>query len=597
MTWGIQIENIAGIRDGAARIRPGVNAIQASNWQGKSSLLAAIKTVMGATTPLTEGQDYGQVELATEEETYVIELVRENGTISRRGESYLTDDQDRICADLFAFLDDVNEIRRAVRDGENLEEVLTRPLDFENIDEQIAELRHEREQAETELERAEEAARKLPSVEERIAQLEDERDQLREERKEFASSAESDQITDTKRDELSDARAERERVQNRIERLEETIEQTRERLEDRRDELDELSVPDESDIESELAEARSDLRDVERDIELLRSVYEANKRIFDENRVELLTTVEHGLGDDTIGCWVCGNKAERTDFDEQLAELGDRITALQSDAKTYREKAENLESRRDTIAEKQRRQRDLELEVADLEATLDDRKESLGTARNRLGELEDRITELSEVVDERDDRLTDIESELKYTETELEEAREELESLESRANQREMLENEVESLTSEIEELRTRRENIKQGVREAFDEAIQAIVDRFDVSFETARLTGSFDLVVARDRREASLDALSEGERELLGIVAALAGYEAYEVQERLPIMLLDGIGGLASENLHTLVDYLSDHTEYLVLTTYPEHEGFEGNELDPGQWTVVSDEDGLAVT
>ncbi|MFB6198591.1 MAG: ATPase, partial [Halobacteriaceae archaeon] len=85
------------------------------------------------------------------------------------------------------------------------------------------------------------------------------------------------------------------------------------------------------------------------------------------------------------------------------------------------------------------------------------------------------------------------------------------------------------------------------------------------------------------------LDALSEGERELLGIVAAVAGHEAFDVGDRVPVMLLDGLGGLASENLQILVEYLSERTEYLVLTAYPEYEGFEGNELSPSDWQVVS--------
>lgn len=152
-----------------------------------------------------------------------------------------------------------------------------------------------------------------------------------------------------------------------------------------------------------------------------------------------------------------------------------------------------------------------------------------------------------------------------------------------------MLDAEYDSLTEEITDLRNRKEEVKRRIREAFSSALDDLLEQFDTGFETARLTSTFDLVVARDGREAQLDALSEGERELLGFVAALAAYDAFDVGERVPVMLLDGLGGLASGNLQILVEYLADRTEYLVLTAYPEYEGFDGNELSPSDWQVVS--------
>jgi hypothetical protein len=86
---------------------------------------------------------------------------------------------------------------------------------------------------------------------------------------------------------------------------------------------------------------------------------------------------------------------------------------------------------------------------------------------------------------------------------------------------------------------------------------------------------------------------MSEGEVELVGFIAALAGYEAFSVADRVPCMLLDDVGGLASEHLQTLVDYLSDRTEYVVTTAYPEAGDFGGTVLSPDDWEVVSDQTG----
>jgi hypothetical protein len=117
------------------------------------------------------------------------------------------------------------------------------------------------------------------------------------------------------------------------------------------------------------------------------------------------------------------------------------------------------------------------------------------------------------------------------------------------------------------------------------------VLSRFDAGFEAARLTPDFELVVARDGQEASLEALSEGELELLGFVAALAGYEAFDVAGTVPVMLVDGVGGLDDDNHQTLVEYLQERTEYLVFTAYPEYTAFEGSEIDPGEWTIATDQ------
>lgn len=586
-----EIEHIAGIKRGTATLEPGVNAVQGSNWQGKSSLLAAVKTAMGTATPLTNGEAYGRVELTTADETIVTELVRKNGRVVREGECYLTAERDRVCAELFAFLDEDNAIRRAVRNGENLEELFVRPLDFENIDEQITEYRHDLDRVERELERVQNATTKLPSVQERVTQLESDIESLRTERDDLERADEADSDIATKRAELSDVRAERDQVQDRVARLEDTVERTRERLQDKRDALEALDVPDATDLDSQLADAREELGDIERDIELLQSVYEANKRVLDEERLELLTEVDHGLVDDTLACWVCGSTADRTAFTDRLEALRERITSLRDEAAALRERVTDLETQQETIQETRRRKTDLQTEVSNLEATLADREESLATARERLATLNDRVEELSAAVEDTTTRLTDVESEIKYKERELEEARDELETLEARADEREPLERERDELAENIEELRTRKERVKQRTRKAFDEAIEDILSRFDVGFETARLTSQFDLVVARDGREAPLTTLSEGELELLGIVAAVAGHTALDVGDRVPVMLLDGMGGLAKDHLHTLVDYLRGRAEYLVLTAYPEHGTFDGRELDPAGWTVVSDD------
>lgn len=586
MTWNVDIKNIGGIRSGTTLIEPGINTIRASNWQGKSSLINAIETAMGTRTPLTEGADHGKVELSTDVGTIVVELSRQNGNIIKTGDSYLSSERDRTCAELFAFLDEDNEVRQAVRNGDPLEPILTRPIDFERIDEQIRDLKQERAQIESEFERAQTVAQNLPSAQQRVSQLEAELEELRTKREDHSSKATG---SAAKRDEVSAARAEQNRLQDQKDRLETTISNTQERLEDRRAELDQLTIPDDHELEAEIAETRDALNDIELDIELVESVYTANKRVLDTDRVDLLSEVEHGLDRDTINCWICGQSTDRESLESHLAGLANQLSDLQETAEEYRAKVEEIEAKQRTIRQTTRQKQDLETEIDELKETLADRKRSLETTQTRLAELNERIDELEATVEATNQQLTDIESEIKYKEAELADAREDLESKQQQADQREHLANELESITDEIEELRTRKQQIKEETRATFDEAIQTLINQLAPGFESARLTSNFDLVVAREGREASLDALSEGEVELLGIVTALAGYEAFDVADRVPIILLDGVGEFAGENLGQLVRYLADRSTYLVTTAYPEQDISDGHVIDPTEWTVVS--------
>jgi hypothetical protein len=78
---------------------------------------------------------------------------------------------------------------------------------------------------------------------------------------------------------------------------------------------------------------------------------------------------------------------------------------------------------------------------------------------------------------------------------------------------------------------------------------------------------------------------------DLLSIVTALAGYKAFDVGDRVPIILLDDVGGLAEENLRPLIHYLAERSTYLLTTAYPEQQLSEDHLIDPTDWSVISRE------
>jgi hypothetical protein len=70
---------------------------------------------------------------------------------------------------------------------------------------------------------------------------------------------------------------------------------------------------------------------------------------------------------------------------------------------------------------------------------------------------------------------------------------------------------------------------------------------------------------------EDTIDHLFESEREVTGLVFALAGYLAHEVYEKVPFMLLDSLEAVDSERIVSLIDYFRDYNSYLVVELLPE--------------------------
>ncbi|MFW6045815.1 MAG: chromosome segregation protein SMC, partial [Natronomonas sp.] len=70
---------------------------------------------------------------------------------------------------------------------------------------------------------------------------------------------------------------------------------------------------------------------------------------------------------------------------------------------------------------------------------------------------------------------------------------------------------------------------------------------------------------------EDTIEHLSESEREVTGLVFALAGYLAHEVYEEVPFVLLDSLEAIDSERIARLVEYLESYVPYLVVALLDE--------------------------
>jgi len=601
--WFLEISNIAGIRNGNTALETGTNAVQASNWQGKTSLILAIKSVLGASVrseTLTNGADSGYIYLETGDDEYKRRLERTGDRVTVEGNPYLAEEEQQAAAELFAFLDETNAVRTAVREGNDLTPLLIEPLKREDIEGQINELKSQRKSAKVELERANEAAEQLPTKIENINELETEiselKTQLEELEGESGDSGEQEQL----RSELKQARRKREQVSQRINRLEGKISSLESQIDEKENKLESLTIPSESNLSRKLNDNRSKLREVEREIETLESLYNATNTVLDGDHLDLLADVDRQIDNDYLFCWVCGTETTRETVEARMKEISEMIADRRDRRSELQATVSDLESTQNNIDRKRRQKTSLEEDLDRLSTDLIESKDELTAANEQLEDRTERVETLETQVVESDDRRKSMEKEIAQMEAELESLQNKKDSLEQRAEKRNQLKKEVDEVSDEIEALRSRRESVIQSAREAFDEALEDVVAKFNPSFQKARLEKHIDnsgritqleLVIARDGREIPVDALSEGEVELIGLIAALAGYEAFDVADQVPCILIDHLGSLASEHIHTLVDYLEERTEYLVTTAYPEAGEFDGNMISPDNWDVVSDD------
>ena len=610
--WDIEIKNIAGIRSGSAEFKQGTNVVQASNFRGKSSLLKAVQTAVGTSGvggphPLTEDESEGYAKLETADGTHEVELKRDGTSITASGNPLLTDNTDQVLAHHFAFLGENNPVRAAVRehDNERLTELLMEPVDVEKLDAQIAKLQRERESIKEDIKEAKKANKQLPKAQENVTQLEKQLEEARERKDELEDQVDEDSEQKELSNKLSTKRTRHTTAQKEITKLESRIERKKERLEDKQAELDELDIPDEPKINTNISQKEDRLNELELQIELLRKVHSANKQVLDEDAVELVTDVEHGIEGDNITCWLSGDTTTAEEIEEHLSQLNEKRLDLREEKRELESEVKDFEKKKRTIRTKRRKRDDLEDDISNLKLDIQEDEQDLEQNRNKVEELQAEIDELEdqyeEVQDEINKELTEVRTDIGSLETKLNDARSELERLDQEAGEVEDLKEQREMVKEEIVDLRTEREQKHKKVVKRFESAMEDMLNRFEPGFEMLRLdrekgendsTKSFELVVLRDQREIPIGNLSEGEAELIGFVTALAAHQAFDVGDIVPVILVDGVGQLAAEHIKELTEFLQDECEMLITTAYPEAGDFGGHTLTPDEWDVVSDEE-----
>ena len=598
----LEVENVGGIESTSVDIEPGVTVLAGRNATNRTSLLRSLMAALGSDdVSLKADADAGRVELAMADERYTRTFERRDGTVVTGGDPLLDDSE---AADLFAFLLATNEARTAAAGGGNIREVLLRPVDVEELEAEIEELLAERERIDDRIAELERVDAEMEALRSERAELAEELSEV-EERHEAAEAAIADADADPADEELGavleelrDARAELADVRSDLETQREAIEA----LEDEREELreDRASLPDpgDDDLQAELDRLRERRGRLEERVEELGTVVEFNERMLEAAPAAVAGEPTDGevserLLADRLDCWTCGSEVERSDVEATLERLRDlREESLEE----LREVESRLESRQEERREREQvraRRRQLSTRLDRTEAELERRREQVGrleadreAARERVAELEDRVEthrredhaeflerhrEANELAVERD-RLT----------ARLEDLDERIEDLESRREERAELRERRESVDEELTDRRTRVERIEREAAEAFNEEMEALVDVLEygnlerVWIERIQEAERFELHVVRATDdgavyEDTVSNLSESERELVGLVFALAGYLSHEVYESVPFVLLDSLEAIDADRIAALVEYFESYAPYLVVALLEE--------------------------
>ncbi|MFP4625176.1 MAG: archaea-specific SMC-related protein [Natronomonas sp.] len=619
-TAQLSVRAIGGIDETAASFRPGVTVLAGQNASNRTSLLSALMGVLGSNRVSIKGDaDEASVELTIEGDRYHRRFRRHADTIESRGEPYLDDPE---LADLFAFLLESNEVRRAVATEDDLRDIIMRPVDFDEIEAEIDRLLESRRDITDRLEKLDELKDRLPGLEADRQRL---RDRLEETESALAElEAELDerdldveQSREEKADleehlsELGNCRANLESVRYELETERNSLESLRSERRELKAQRAELpSEPDDDleSIETELGRIRDEKDALEKEIGDLQSVIQFNESLLDDAEVDMLSANDGSVTDrllegGTVRCWTCGTTVSTEDIDATIDRLRELSSSKLEDVAAIEGELENVKARHREMKARTRRNREVESrleeiddEIAATRSTIDgltDRRETyeaeIETIEREIEALED---DSSEEILELHHEANELEHELGRLESELERIESEIADVEDRLSREEILEIRHEELNEELEALRTKIERTERQAIEEFNEHMETVLELLDyenldriwlerteraVTEDRRRVMRShFELHIIRRTEsgttyEDTIEHLSESEREVTGLVFALAGYLAHEVYEEVPFVLLDSLEAIDSERIARLVEYLESYVPYLVVALLDE--------------------------
>lgn len=641
-TADFTVENIGGIDYTEIEIPPGVSVLTGPNATNRTSFLQSIMAAMGSTQATLKGDaEEGYVQLNLGQEKYKSELTQAGDTVYISGDTYL---DDASIADLFAFLLESNEARQAVASGGNLREIIMRPVDVDELKHKIKQLETEKGDINDKIASIESKKKELPKLEQRRNAIRDQikkkeeklttkESEIEQSNRNIEQSREIQEELEEKLSELSTVRSKIEGTRRNIQSHQESIsslEQERAELESEMDSLPEAPMGEHQQFGDDIRRLRNKRQNLNAEISDLQSLIQYNDERLEKGDHEILSEFESTadtdsdkavvdtlLEDGMVTCWTCGSKVERAKIDETVSSLKNLRLEKMERLDEVKSQLDDLKSQQQKAKQKQQRRKDIEQKLTNIDDELEERKgqvESLKQERETLIEkvetLESEVNSLEsadfEEILSLHQEANQLEFEIESLEEELEEINEEIKTLEGKIDRADELREQRQEIVAELRDKRTKIDQIEQEAVDEFNEHMDAVLDILDYDnldrvwiervAETVRdgrkkaEQSVFDLHVVRTTEsgtayEDTIGHLSESEREVTGLVFALAGYLVHELHETVPFMLLDSLEAIDSERISRLVDYFSDYQDYLVVALLPE----DAESLD-GEYTRITD-------
>lgn len=624
-TVELTVENIGGIDETTVEFTDGVTMLAGRNATNRTSLLRAIMAALGSEHVSLKGDaDQGRVELTIGETTYTRTLRRENGTVVTGGDPYL---EDATLADLFAFLLEMNDARQALTGGTDLRDVIMSPVDTTEIESEISRLESRRDNIGDQIKEINRIKQNLPEVERQRVELQDEISEKKDELSEIESQiSEIDQDVDEKKEEntefeekigeLKDVRSDLESVRRRIDSQKDSLEALREerdQLRSERDDYDEIQEGRIDGIRSEIQRLRDQKSEVDEMVDEFQTVIQFNQNLLD-GELDAFADLHDGeddavtdqllAEDEELVCWTCGGETDTSQIESMLDDLRalrDEYVEQRSD---LTDEIDDLAEERHTLEEKQRQRTQIDTRLETVETEITDREDTIDDLEERRNSLTEDVESLEAEVEalQTDDNQNELlelhkvanrlEVEIDRLESDLDALDEEIDEMESRVNDQEDLQARRDEVQAEIEDLRTRVDRLEEEAVTHFNDHMDSVLDilnyenlervwieRTEEQVRNGRQTvteGRFDLHVVRSTDSGSVyedtvDHLSESEREVTGLVFALAGYLVHDVHETVPFMLLDSVEAIDAPRIDDLVDYFDQYADHLVIALLEE--------------------------
>ncbi len=616
-TTHVDVSNIGGIDEATVTLPPGVSVLTGRNATNRTSFLQALMAGLGSNRSSLKGDaDEGSVTLQIGEETHSRTLKRQGDTVVFSGDPYLDNPE---IADLFAFLLENNEARQAVARDDDLREIIMRPIDTDQIEAEITSCKRERDELEAEIERLDELGRELPALEEA---RQEKREELADAREELADAQARLDDLDTgveesrsRKQELEDAFQRVRGARSKLEDLEFDLETERSTLaeyEAEREELQETLAETEA-VEADpdrlagrLDELRRRKRSLDDTVNELSRVISFNQEMLEGDGLEVVEddtpTSALKAGGETV-CWTCGSEVASDQIEATLDRLQELRSERLAERNEVRADIDDLTDKQSSIRDRERERERAEQRLSEIESDIETTQSRIADLTKQIEAQQDTIEELENEAESIDvdgheealdlhREINGIELRIERVESEIDDLDDEIDEHEAAIDERDDLREQRESLADTLTELRTRVDRIEENAVTEFNDHMETVLgilqyDNLDRIWierrETAVREGrrkvsrtQFDLHIVRSADdgpayEDTIDHLSESEREVTGLVFALAGYLVHDVHEVVPFIILDSLEAIDSDRIARVVEYFHDHASYLVTALLPE--------------------------